>query len=275
MAPPIGQSDELRSWRLQYTGKCVNCGLELSRGANAWWRPSDKKVICLACGPTSGPTVIDEPGRSAIVEGARRKDKKVAAVRQQHGDYAAAVAERTTQHQIDRSWLKGGDGERRLAAFIEREVGDAVIALHDRLRPGTKANIDHIWIASTGVWVVDAKAHTGKVVKRSTGTLWRPDNQVRVAGRDRTALARGVVKQVDTVVAALTGDPTLKGTDVHGVLCFVEADWDLLDFPFQVGSVWVMYPGALRKRLRKRGFLSRASMERIAHRLDLSLPRAG
>jgi hypothetical protein len=39
--------------------------------------------------------------------------------------------------------------------------------------------------------------------------------------------------------------------------------------------VWVLYPGALRKRLRKKGPLSREAMERIARRLDLSLPRAG
>jgi hypothetical protein len=44
--------------------------------------------------------------------------------------------------------------------------------------------------------------------------------------------------------------------------------------PFQVGNVWVMYPGALKKRLRKSGPLSRETMERIARRLDLSLPPA-
>ena len=35
-----------------------------------------------------------------------------------------------------------------------------------------------------------------------------------------------------------------------------------------------MYPGALKKRLKKRGSLSRETMERIARRLDLSLPPA-
>jgi hypothetical protein len=48
----------------------------------------------------------------------------------------------------------------------------------------------------------------------------------------------------------------------------------LLDSPFQVGSVWVLYPGALRKRLKKNGPLSREKMERIAKRLALSLPEA-
>ena len=57
-------------------------------------------------------------------------------------------------------------------------------------------------------------------------------------------------------------------------LCLVESEWALLDFPFQIGSVWVLYPGALRKRLKKSGPLSRETMERIAHRFDLSLPHA-
>jgi hypothetical protein len=35
-----------------------------------------------------------------------------------------------------------------------------------------------------------------------------------------------------------------------------------------------MYPGALKKRFRKSGPLSRETMERIARRLDLSLPPA-
>jgi len=61
---------------------------------------------------------------------------------------------------------------------------------------------------------------------------------------------------------------------VHAALCFLDAEWALLDFPFQVGFVWVMYSGALRKRLKKKGSLSRQKMERIARRLDLSLPRA-
>jgi hypothetical protein len=66
----------------------------------------------------------------------------------------------------------------------------------------------------------------------------------------------------------------LKGTDVHAALCFLESEWGLLDFPFQVGNVWATYPGALRKQLKKTGPIARETMERIARRLDLSLPPA-
>jgi len=44
------------------------------------------------------------------------------------------------------------------ALWETREVGDKVIAPHDRLIPGTRGNIDPHLRRATGVWVVDAKA---------------------------------------------------------------------------------------------------------------------
>jgi hypothetical protein len=161
-----------------------------------------------------------------------------------------------------------------LARYVAREVGDRVIALHDRLIPGTRGNIDHIFVSPTGVWVVDAKAYKGRVSRREIGPRWRRDNELYIGGRNRTSLAKGLDRQVDATIAALRADASLRGTDVHAVLCLVESEWKLLDLPFQVGKVWVMYPGALKKRLRKSCPLSREVMERIARRLDLSLPSA-
>lgn len=148
-----------------------------------------------------------------------------------------------------------------------------MIALHDRLIPGRGGNIDHIFVSPSGVWVVDAKAYGGKVIRREVGPLWRRENELHIRGRNRTALANGVRRQVDAVNAAVRSDESLHGTDIYAALCLVESEWGLLDFPFQLGNVWVIYPGALKKRLRKTGPLSRETMERIARRLDLSLPR--
>jgi hypothetical protein len=43
----------------------------------------------------------------------------------------------------------------------------------------------------------------------------------------------------------------------------------------QIGSVWVLYPGSLRKRLRKKGQLTVDRMTRAAAALDRALPPAG
>jgi hypothetical protein len=213
-------------------------------------------------------------GASAAAEGERRKEKRVADARRRFGDHAAAVAEEMAARDAAATWGKGSEGESRLAAWVTREVGDAVIPLHDRLIPGTRGNIDHIFVATTGVWIVDAKAYKGKLERRETGPLWRRENLVYVGNRNRSDRAKGVENQVAAVLAGLKGDPELSGIDVHAALCFLESDWGLLDRPFQIGDVWVLYPGALRKRLKKAGPLSRQTMERIARRLDLSLPHA-
>jgi hypothetical protein len=155
------------------------------------------------------------------------------------------------------TWGKGSEGESRLAAFVEREVGDHVISLHDRLVPGTRGNIDHLFVAPTGVWLVDAKSYKGKVVQRESGPIWRRESELYVGGRNRTALARGVEHQLSAVLAAVRSDESLAQVDVFATLCFVDSDWGLLDFPFSVGKIWVAYPGALRKELRKSGALTR------------------
>ncbi len=263
-----------RKIRLRYPDECATCSIALSKGSYAVWDSSSKQATCLACAPDGTEPRAGEAGASAAAEGERRKDRRVEDVRRRYGDHAAAVAEEMAGRDAAATWGKGSAGESRLAGFVAREVGEAVIPLHDRLIPGTRGNIDHIFVASTGVWVVDPKAYKGKLEKREVGPIWRRENQVYVGGRNRSDKAKGVEKQVAAVIAALRPDPALKGTDVHAALCFLESEWGMLDFPFQIGNVWVFYPGALRKCLKKKGPLSREAMNRIAHRLDLSLPPA-
>ena len=115
----------------------------------------------------------------------------------------------------------------------------------------------HVFVAQTGVGVVDAKACKGKLVRREVGPLWRRDNEVFVGGRNQTKLATGVQRQVNAVIAALRPDSTLHRIDIHGALCLLDAELALLDFPFQIGNTWV--------RLKSRP-VSRETMARIARR---------
>jgi hypothetical protein len=264
----------IRRLKLRYPSTCGTCGIALSAKTEAFWDREAKQATCLACAPPGGVPDAGVAGTSAAAEGERRASKRVERVRAEHGDHAAVVAAALLGSEAEASWGKGGEGERRLAAWVAREVGDAAIALHDRIVPGTRRNVDHVFVAPTGVWVVDAKSYAGRVEKRDVGPLWREENQVFVKGRDRTKLVGSVQKQVDAVVAALKPDPTLKGTNIYGALCFLDSEWPLLLSPFPVRGIWVLHPGALRKRLRKSGPLSREKMERIAHRLHLSLPPA-
>lgn len=262
-----------RRLRLRYPASCVACGIALSKSAEAIWDPSAKTVTCLACAP-AGAIEAGTAGASAAAEGERRADRRVDEVRRRYGDHAAVVAEKLAERDNAATWVKGSEGESRLANWIAREVGDYVIALHDRLIPGTRGNIDHLFVAPSGVWVVDAKAYTGRVVQRPIGPIWRRDNEVFVGGRNRTKLAKSVEHQLDAVIAAVRSDESLNDVPIFGALCFLDSEWGLTDFPFNVGKAWVTYPGALRKALKKKGSLPREMMEQVARRLDLSLPPA-
>jgi Nuclease-related domain len=271
-------SAAFRRLRLRYPATCSVCGIALSAGAEAFWDPDTQRVTCLACGCGADVDALARgvAGASAAARAEELEDRAIREARTRRGDHAAVVAAKVAQDDPSiRSWEKGAMGESRLAAWVEREVGSHVIALHDRIIPGArKANIDHLFVAPTGVWVVDAKSYEGKVERRDVGPFWREDNEVWVNDRNRTNLAAGMKVQVTAVRAALEPDPAIGSVPIHAVLCFVESDWSLLARPFVVRGVTVLYPGALRSWLKKSGRLPRDAMERVANRLSLSLPPA-
>ncbi|HEX2850251.1 MAG TPA: nuclease-related domain-containing protein, partial [Acidimicrobiales bacterium] len=120
--------------------------------------------------------------------------------------------------QSTRAWAEGAAGE-RLGAVLDG--CDGVVSLHDRRIPRSKANIDHLVIGPSGIFVVDAKNYDGLVEKRQAGGWLRPDERLVVAGRDRTKLIEGVVWQINEVRTALgpTAEP------IRPILCFVGPNW--------------------------------------------------
>lgn len=269
----------VRRLRLRYPATCARCRLSLSAKTEAFWDSTEKKALCLACGgglevSTASAGVA---GASAEQVHQRAVGRRVAQAQRQWGDHAAAVAAKlAAQEPGAAAWAKGSDGERRLAAFLERELdGLPVVFLHDRRIPGTSANIDHLIVAPGGIWIVDTKNYEGRLERRDVGPMWRADYRVIVGGRDRTGLAAKMDVQIAAVRAALESEPDAEGAPLHPTLCFVNSDWALLARPFPVNSVTVTYPGALRNHTRKKGPLSEERITRIANRLALSLPAAG
>jgi hypothetical protein len=96
----------------------------------------------------------------------------------------AAVAAAWAWPRYDPSrWARGAAGELVTAALLERLPRRRWVVLHDLALPGSRANIDHLVIGPTGVWVVDTKAYRARVAPR-----W---HQVLVAGAPmRTAAVR-------------------------------------------------------------------------------------
>lgn len=66
-------------------------------------------------------------------------------------------------------WARGAAGEQATAALLAGLAPRRWTVLHDLTVPGSRANIDHLVIGPTGLWVVDSKAFRGKVRARGPG----------------------------------------------------------------------------------------------------------
>src|SRR5215218_4615314 len=71
-----------------------------------------------------------------------------------------------------RSWRRGAEGERHTARLLDRLTGDGYVVFHDLAVPGSLANVDHLVIGSTGLFVIDNKQWTGSVHQSPDGLAW-------------------------------------------------------------------------------------------------------
>lgn len=282
--------------KLRYAGVCRICGVEVPAGVAAVYDKVAKDVICMGCivkpvtsGPVNAvvpvmlnPVPVDElevvvgvAGASARREYERRKtndDRHVAEwkerVRSKHpvlGGLMLAVADEPTNSGT-RAWDLGAHGEEVFATSLDRLADAGLYFLHDRRIPATRANIDHIVIAPSGVYVIDAKNYTGRAQLSVTGGIFSPRiEKLKVGRRDCTKLVDGVHKQVDRVSELLARDGIGQDVPVRGMLCFVEGDWPLLGGSFTVGGLEVLWPKRARKIITAPGALSDDRL-RVLHR---------
>jgi len=176
--------------------------------------------------------------------------------------------------QSTTAWARGAKGEELLGQRLDGLAVQGVRVLHDRRIPRTKANIDHIAVGPTGVWVIDAKRYNGRPTLRVEGGIIRPrTTRLMVGSRDCTKLVEGVHKQVGLVTAALAAAGH-EGIRVHGELCFVQADWPLIGGAFQIDGVDVLWPKKLAELLTAPGSLAPAAVEAVFRALAAAFPVA-
>jgi len=245
---------------LRYAGRCRVCSREIAARERAVYERASKTVRCLECpavapeqdgvvaGPPSAPPPVEAgtAGASARREYERRRARDEERLRAKWGRFGGIAVALSEEKQSTSAWDRGAVGEERLGARLDKLASDGSIAvLHDRLIPGTRANIDHIVVTPGGVWVVDSKRyHRQTPVLRVEGGLFRPRvEKLVVGGRDRTRLVDGVLGQVAVVREALPDVP------VTGALCFIDAEWPLIGGAFVTRGVLVLWPKRLVKRL--------------------------
>lgn len=170
------------------------------------------------------------------------------------------------ESQSTRAWAEGADGEERVGGLLDG--CDDIACLHDRRIPGSKANIDHIALGPAGIFVIDAKRYAGSVERRDVGGLFRTDERLYVAGRDRTKLVDGMAKQVEAVRAAL-GNPV---PQVRPVLCFVGAEWPrFFARLLEIRGVTVVWPARLAQLVAQPGPLTALQIAGLRDALARSL----
>lgn len=184
--------------------------------------------------------------------------------------------------QSTTAWNTGALGEERLGNRLNDLSNDSLKVLHDRRIPRTRANIDHLAVTPTGIWVIDAKKYKGRPTLKAQGGMFRPRvEKLQVGSRDCTNLVDGMLRQLGVVEGVLLpgGRPEGSGrpwghVPIHGVLCFVDADWPLIGGAFTIRDVDVMWPKKLYPLLQADGPLKAAEIVEIHRQLAERLPPA-
>ena len=179
--------------RLRYAGSCQCCSAPLPAGTRATYNRTTKLVTCDRCdgaiggaagagpkpttnaeprvlasnrteselnSPVAGPEIdCGVPGASARREHERRKARREARIREAHPRIGGVLLALSDDPQTTKAWAVGAREEELLRGMLDRLAPEGVQALHDRRIPKTKANIDHIAVAPSGVFAIDAKRY--------------------------------------------------------------------------------------------------------------------
>jgi hypothetical protein len=134
-------------------------------------------------------------GASGRREYERRRARREEATRERHPRIGNLLLKFQEVPAHEQAWATGAAGEEELAACLARRCPGAIV-LHDRRMPGSRANIDHLAVAPSGVHVIDAKRYRGKIEVR---TPFFGDAKLVIGGRDKTKLVDGLERQAEAV----------------------------------------------------------------------------
>ncbi len=217
---------------------------------------------------------LGTPGGSARQEYERRREAREAATRERHPHLGDLLVRLQPPPASETAWDTGAAGEEALGTHLASRCPD-VIVLHDRRLPRSRANIDHLAVAPSGVYVIDAKRYKGKIEVRSPLI---GESRLLIGGRNKTKLVEGLARQQEAVRAALA--ETVPAMPIHACFCFLnparQAGGSSLPLlrTLSINGFPLLYPRKLSKRLNGPGALSAESRVEVADLLARKFPRA-
>jgi hypothetical protein len=135
------------------------------------------------------------------------------------------------------AWRRGAEGERRTARLLASLERRGFQVFHDLAVPGSAANVDHLVVGPTGVYVIDSKRYRGRL-RYFAGHLWH-------GGRTLDRTLEMLVWEATQVAETLGFGPDLH---VYPVLCIHLARWPWLG-ELLVDGIPVLDAAALRPAL--------------------------
>ena len=199
---------------------------------------------------------LGHPGRSALTHYRRRCATERAAWTRSLTWRAPLVAAaglvgwrlRFRPSSQARAWQRGAAGERHTARLLDRLGRDGYVSFHDLAMPDSPANLDHLVVGPSGVFVIDSKQWRGQVHQSSDGLIWH--NHYRL---DRTLTT--IRWQAETL-GRLLGVPVAPLVCVH--------DAHIHDGGLRAQGVAIVPAALLRSALGYDQVLSEVDIERYA-----------
>jgi hypothetical protein len=121
-----------------------------------------------------------------------------------------------------RTWQRGAAGERHTARLLGRLARDGYVVFHDLAVPGnSRANVDHLVIGPTGVFIIDSKQWTGSVHQGIDGLVWHNhyplDRTLETVRWEAQAISRVLGTRPAALLCVHGAHVQGGGADAHGV----------------------------------------------------------
>jgi hypothetical protein len=140
-------------------------------------------------------------GASARRELAHRRADRERRTRERHPVVGGVLLAIRDAPAHERVWGTGAGGEEATARYLAERCPDALV-LHDRQIPGRTANIDHIAVVPSGVYVIDSKLYKNRKIRVATPLVG--SQKLLIDGSDRTKLVDALLRQADVVSEVLS-----------------------------------------------------------------------
>jgi hypothetical protein len=278
------------SWKVlifHRDGACDFCGIILHAGMKGQWNSTTKMVRCLEHGGFPQPLEPSdelnrhELGRGTAGGSAREKYIELHASEKEKirktfrrfkrlGEVAVLLHD---DSQKTTNWRVGSGGEevvgRRLDSLTEKYAFEV---LHDRRRPPTKANIDHLVISTAGIYVIDSKKYEGEIEVRSPRRFSSDPDQLFINKRNRTKIVEGVQKQLSQVESALLNAQI--NMPVFGVLTFVVNPLHIFIVPEKISGIFLSTQRGIQKIVCRSGHYSTEVIQTTTEVLGRAFPEA-